>query len=136
MKKGLISLLVLLLLSGPSFAEEGKEAPAGGGIAYYAFEPDIITNYIKPGKRIGYVRVAVEFQLANASDIAAVEHHDPLLRDAMIEIFGRQDEQKIKSMTGRDEIRDACLQEVNKLLVQEAGIKGVTNIIFTKYLYQ
>ncbi|WP_434340616.1 flagellar basal body-associated protein FliL [Motilimonas cestriensis] len=133
MKKGLISLLVLLFLSAPSLAEEAK---AVDGIAYYAFEPDIITNYIKPGKRIGYVRVAVEFQLEHASDLAAIEHHDPLLRDAMIEIFGRQDEQKIKSLTGRNEIRDACLQEVNKLLVQEAGIKGVSNIIFTKYLYQ
>ncbi|MCE2594127.1 flagellar basal body-associated protein FliL [Motilimonas cestriensis] len=133
MKKGLISLLVLLFLSAPSLAEEAKGTD---GIAYYAFEPDIITNYIKPGKRIGYVRVAVEFQLEHASDLAAIEHHDPLLRDAMIEIFGRQDEQKIKSITGRNEIRDACLQEVNKLLVQEAGIKGVSNIIFTKYLYQ
>ncbi|MCE2572387.1 flagellar basal body-associated protein FliL [Motilimonas eburnea] len=132
MKKGLLCLFLLLFISAPSLAEEEK----AGGIAYYAFEPDIITNYIKPGKRIGYVRVAVEFQLASASDLAVIEHHDPLLRDAMIEIFGRQDEQKIKSLTGREEIRDACLQQVNKLLVQEAGIKGVSNVIFTKYMYQ
>ncbi|RJG50564.1 flagellar basal body-associated protein FliL [Motilimonas pumila] len=133
MKKGILPLILLFFFSSFSFAEEeGKTA----GYAYYALEPDIITNYIKPGKRIGYVRMAVELQLENSSDLTILQHHDPLLRDAIIEILGQKSEQQIKSLSGRDEIRNECLEAINKLLVQEEGNKAVAEVIFTKYLYQ
>lgn len=134
MKKGILTLIFLSLFSTMSWAEEG--ANKNPGYAYYPLEPDLITNYIKPGKRIGYVRVAVELQLENAKDLSILQHHDPLIRDAILEILGRQDEQKIKSLSGRAEIKQDCLDAVNKLLVQEEGNKAVADVIFTKYLYQ
>ncbi len=134
MQKGLISILLVFLFA---FSAHGEgETKGAGGYAYYGFEPDIITNYVKPGKKVGYVRVVVELMLENANDLETVEHHDPLLRDAIIKILGKQDEQRIKSLTGRDDIRKECLREVNKLLVQEAGRKAVADLLFTKYLYQ
>ena len=133
----LLAALLLSLSCISAFAEEeaGKVAET---VAYYGFEPDITTNYIKqPGARtLGYVRVSVELMVGRASDVEIVEKHAPLLRDAIISILGAQDEDMVRSLEGREEIRRACLRRVNELLVQETGDKRIADVLFTKYLYQ
>ena len=67
--------------------------------AYFGFEPDIITNYVAAKKKMGYVRLTVELMVPS-QNIGVVEHHSPLLRDAIITIIGQQPEAKIKSIKG------------------------------------
>ena len=44
--------------------EEGQQAP---DYQYFALSPDIITNYIKPGKRLGYVRLRVDLMVKSST---------------------------------------------------------------------
>lgn len=105
--------------------------------AYFGLEPDIVTNYISSNSsRIGYVRVTIELMLDSAKHLEAAEHHAPLLRATTIDIFGRQSEDQIKSLTGREDIRRACLDELRKLMKAETGSEMIKDVIFTKYLYQ
>lgn len=105
--------------------------------AYFGLEPDIVTNYLGNSSRnIGYVRVTVELMLTSASHIEAAEHHAPLLRATTIEIFGNQTEEQVKSLTGREEIRRACLEELRAKMKAETGNEMIKDVIFTKYLYQ
>jgi flagellar FliL protein len=59
-----------------------------------------------------------------------------LIRDTIIEILGRQSEDDIKSLNGRETIRQMCEEAINDLLVQETGKKLVRKLLFTKYIYQ
>lgn len=105
--------------------------------AYFGLEPDIVTNYLSTSSRkLGYVRVTVELMLEDESQLEAVAHHAPLLRATTIDIFGRQPEEKIKSLTGREEIRQLCLQTLREQMKRETGSEIVKDVIFTKYLYQ
>lgn len=105
--------------------------------AYFGLEPDIVTNYISSNSsRIGYVRVTIELMLDSAKHLEAAEHHAPLLRATTIDIFGRQSEDQVKSLTGREDIRRACLDELRKLMKAETGSEMIKDVIFTKYLYQ
>jgi flagellar FliL protein len=122
-----------ILCSLPSFAEDAAPKTSYG---YYGFTPDIITNYIAKGKTLGYIRVTVEIMVSHDTDIEKIDQHAPLLRDAIIQILGRQPLERIKSLTGREEIRAECLLAVNELLIQEAGDKLAKDLLFTKYLYQ
>lgn len=131
MKLKLISLIAIsyLMLFG--------SASQANDLAYFGLEPDIVTNYLGTSSRnIGYVRVSVELMLDSSSHIEAAEHHSPLLRATTIDIFGRQSEERVKSLTGREEIRQACLQELRKLMKAETGSEMIRDVIFTKYLYQ
>ena len=111
--------------------------PIRADYAYFGLEPDIVTNYIGPtASKLGYVRVTVELMLEDSKFIEATEHHSPLLRATTIEIFGSQPEDKVKSLTGREEIRRACLDELRKLMKRETGSEMIKDVIFTKYLYQ
>nr|WP_244152550.1 flagellar basal body-associated protein FliL [Pseudoalteromonas spiralis] len=105
-------------------------------MGYFGFEPDIITNYIGPSsKKMGYVRVTVDLMLNKTSDIAIVEHHTPLLRDALVEILSKEPENKIKSLTGREQIRLKSAEKLKSLLKEETGQEIIRDLLFTKYLY-
>lgn len=101
--------------------------------AYFGFEPDIVTNYVAVKKKMGYVRLTVELMVPSAS-IEIVEHHSPLLRDAIIDIIGKQPEEKIKSIKGRSEIQLKCEEKVKALLIQETGKPLIKKLLFTQWL--
>lgn len=131
-------LCVLCLSFTPSFlmAEEVPVEEAQNDYQYFPLEPDIITNYIKPGKRIGFVRLTVKLMVKSKSNYALIEAHEPLIRDKIITIFGQQTEVMVKSIAEREGIRKRCLDEVNALLFSETGKKPLEDLLFTKFLYQ
>ena len=143
------NLLTILILSSMPFfllAEEEpvateipetKTASPTGDYAYYGLEPDIITNYVNEDKKhLGYIRVTVELMIEKSNDLSKVQHHAPLIRDAIIRILGEQELKHIKSIKGREEIRAYCLEVANNLMIQEEGRKIFKDLLFTKYLYQ
>lgn len=101
--------------------------------AYYGFEPDIVTNYVAVKKNMGFVRLTVELMVPSES-IEIVEHHSPLLRDAIIDIIGKQPEEKIKSIKGRSEIQLKCEEQVKALLTKETGQPLIKKLLFTQWL--
>ncbi len=126
-----IAILFSLVLLFPRISQ------AQSTIAYFGLEPDIITNYLSPSARnLGYVRLTIELMVEDVDQLEAIEHHSPLLRATIIEIFGRQPEDKVKSLTGREDIRRIILEELQSLMLKETGKETIKNVIYTKYLYQ
>ncbi|WP_298440692.1 flagellar basal body-associated protein FliL [uncultured Ferrimonas sp.] len=132
MKSRLWPLLLLILTFSVS-AED--TATTQDNYGYYGLEPEIVTNYISSGRRLGYIRVGVELMLKDVNTMELVEHHAPLIRASVVEILGQQSAEKIKSLAGREEIRRECYDVVNTLLEQETGQELIANLLFTKYLY-
>ncbi|WP_448212520.1 flagellar basal body-associated protein FliL [Colwellia sp. MEBiC06753] len=124
MKK--LSLLIVLLFSTLSVKAYDY--------VYFGFQPDIITNYVAVKKKLGYVRLTVELMIDGSNNLEVVEHHAPLLRDAIINIIGQQPEEKIKSINGRHEIQRECEEQVQALLKQETGQQLVKKLMFTQWL--
>ena len=114
-----------------------SSAQAQTQYAYMGLEPDIVTNYLSGNARtLGFVRVTVELMLDDADNLEVAEHHMPLLRAIVIDVFGRQPEDKVKSLTGREDIRRTILQQLRDKLETETGSPVIKDVIFTKYLYQ
>ncbi|MDO6566481.1 flagellar basal body-associated protein FliL [Alteromonas sp. 1_MG-2023] len=136
MTKSLASRLIAtaLLVSSaftPAFAQEKAN------FAYLGLEPDIVTNYIgESSRKLGYVRVTVELMIYKVEQLEIAEHHMPLLRATAIDIFGSQPEEKVKSLTGREDIRRAILKALQDHMKKETGGEIIKDVIFTKYLYQ
>ncbi len=119
-------LLVLSLILTPL----GSKA---SDYAYFGFEPDIVTNYVAVQKKMGYVRLTVEL-MVTGENLEIVEHHSPLLRDAIITIIGKQTQAKIKSIKGRSEIQLLCEEQVKELLTKETGKPLIKKLLFTQWL--
>ncbi|KDM92347.1 flagellar basal body-associated protein FliL [Photobacterium galatheae] len=134
MKSLLLTFAVLLLtLNQPAFAQAAQGTPQ---YSYFTLTPDITTNYTTQGNKLGYLRLQVDLMVADPDYLPLVEHHAPLIRDAIIQIISEQPEVKIKSLAGREAIRQQCLTKVNDLLIAETNQKLLTELLFTKYLYQ
>jgi|UniRef100_A0A486XLS0 flagellar FliL protein len=130
----LIRLLFCLsiLFSLPAAAQEPTQ-----DIVYYGFDPDIVTNYISGNRRsLGYIRVTVELMIEDKAYLSSIEHHEPLILDIIVSTFNKQPEEKIKSLTGREEIRLTILDKLQQAMKKEAGQSMIKDILFTKYLYQ
>jgi len=125
MFKGLLLLIAALLMLPNAKASD---------YAYFGFEPSIVTNYVAVKKKMGYVRLSVELMISESADYEAVEHHSPLLRDAIITIIGQQPESKIKSINGRQEIQKLCEVKVKNLLTKETGKPLIKKLLFTQWL--
>jgi len=127
MKKSLIGFILMIVIA-TSFTSKAFE------VAYFGFEPAIVTNYVAVKKKMGYVRLTVELMIENASNYEVVEHHSPLLRDAIINIIGQQPESKVKSINGRYEIQQLCEEKVRSILRKETGHPLVKKLLFTQWL--
>lgn len=124
MKKSIILLLALLSTMSVKAAD----------YAYFGFEPSIVTNYVAVKKKMGYVRLTVELMIEDAANYPIVEHHAPLLRDAIIDIIGKQVESSVKSISGRQEIQKLCEEKVKALLEEETGKPLIKKLLFTQWL--
>ena len=119
--------ILVLLLSTTTLRTNASD------YAYFGFEPDIVTNYVAVKKKMGYVRLTVEL-MVEGDNLTIVEHHAPLLRDAIINIIGQQAEAKVKSMKGRAEIQLQCEEQVKDLLIKETGKPLIKKLLFTQWL--
>lgn len=136
--KRLLAILALTLTC-PSMAEEeaAPAAPAKPKVSYYGFTNDIVTNYVTAGaKDLGYVRITMELMIKDEKYLPIIEHHDPMIQATIVKIFGKEPADKVKSLTGREEIRLEILNEVHAILKKETGDELVKDVLFTKYLYQ
>ena len=114
-----LSLLLLTLFISLST----PKAFASSNFGYFGFEPDIITNYIATSnKKLGYVRVTVELMIKDMGNLE-------------VGIISKEQEERVKSLTGREEIRKRCTEKIKELLKEETGQEVVHDVLFTKYLY-
>jgi flagellar FliL protein len=139
--KNLYALLLILISSVVCSAAMAQEtpaaAPAKAKVVYYGFDPDIVTNYVTAGqKNLGYVRVTMELMIKDEKFLPMIEHHEPMILNAIVGVFGKEQEDAVKSLTGREEIRLKILNNLNELLTKEIGAAAVQDVLFTKYLYQ
>ena len=135
MKKTIWLLASLLTLLSYHSVVNAQEV-ARKNYAYFSLEPEIVTNYLgSSARKLGFVRVSIELMLEDSDFLEAAEHHSPLMRAATIEVFGSQPAEKVKSLTGREDIRRTCLEKLKELMLRETGSEMIKDVIFTKYLY-
>lgn len=134
-KKSLFAGLLLIIsqIFSPAIHAEEEVAPQMG---YFTLAPDLTTNFVTIGKKLGYIQIRVDILVADNRDLPQLERHNPQIRNALVEVLGQQPEQRIKSLAGREEIRKECLTAINELLLAETGKTLAVDLLFTKYIYQ
>lgn len=127
----ILTSLAALLLSVPMTAAANQTE-----FAYFTLTPDVTTNFHTSGRQLGYVQIRIDVMVASQSDLKIVETHQPLIRDTVLETLGRQTDATIKSLPGREELRQTLTTQINDTLLPEVGRPIVADLLFTKYLYQ
>ena len=85
---------------------------------------------------MGYIRIKIEIMVNTLGELELVKKHEPLIRDTINDVLGKETVEHIRSLKGRDLIRQECQDKVNERLQKETGKPIVRELIFTNYLYQ
>lgn len=127
-------LLSLLWWVGP-LAGQGLEPGSESGSIYIPMEPPFVTNYGGKG-RLKYLKAEVSLRVDKVQTATAVRHHMPLLRNAMVMLFSRQQDATVSTQEGVELLREAAREELNALLASESAPPGITEVYFSSLVVQ
>lgn len=145
-KRGWIVLVLLSLVSMVGRAEDApaEDAPADGTAVlkravYIPIKPAFVVNFggeSQTGGRLHFMRVEVTLRVEDTEGGNSVRHHMPYIRNNLIMLLSAQTVDKMDTLEGKELLRQEALAEVAKVLEQEDGNNGVTDLYFNQFVIQ
>ncbi len=141
---GVVALLVslggvlLFVMSGDSAqpSEEAVAAPAGKPAAIYqALDPAFVVNYTHAGRQ-RYMQVNVVLMGRDATGMAALTKHMPLLRNELVMLFTSEDFGTLFDAEGKERLRQRATLAVQASLEKEVGNPVIESVLFTNIVLQ
>jgi flagellar protein FliL len=128
------ALLVVILGLVSSFAAaEAQE----GGVKYVTLQPPFVTNFgVTKTGRLTYLKADVTLKVANPEGEAALKYHSPVLRNALVLLFSRQEDVAVSSSDGREQIRQQALTELRDIMQAESGEPVIEDLVFSNFVVQ
>ena len=112
-------------------AEEGEVA-----ISYVEIEPVIVTNFLRPkGKKPGFVQLQAQITVHSTVAADAVEKHMPLIRDTIIDFLSFTEEEVIKDVTQRRQLRENLSAKIKKTLEDVLGNAYAEDLVITHFMW-
>lgn len=102
---------------------------------YYALKPPVVVDFSARGRR-RFLQVEMTLMTRESDVISAVELHQPMLRNELILLIGGYQYEELQSAEGKELLRQACLQALQKRLQQEIGKPGIEQVLFTSFVMQ
>ena len=88
-------------------------------------------NFQRKNNRLGYAQVKLNL-VVNPADTDAIKFHQPLLRDAAVELLCEH--QKMNYRASLQEIRTDLTQRFNSILFPETRKMLIKDVLITKWL--
>lgn len=109
---------------------EAKEGEAGAGATIYPLEPFIVNIY--DGAELRYLKIKVEFEMANPQVKPELEAKMAPLRDAILILLTTKTMQEIQDLQGKNQLREQILAAVSKVVPPSK----ITKVYFTDFVVQ
>ncbi|MDX5298076.1 MAG: flagellar basal body-associated FliL family protein [Gammaproteobacteria bacterium] len=131
--------VTLYLLGGDSETESTAEAetaaPALPAPAqYFEFDRPFVVTLNAEGRQ-RYLQVFVALLAREPTVLAAVELHNPVLRNRLLSLFGQQDFLALQTEEGRLALQTATLEAINEILAKESA-GSIEQVLFTNFVMQ
>lgn len=121
----------------PQVEVEAVEAAAAAPAPaiYYPLRPALLVNFPDRGRQ-RYLQAEITLLTRDASVISSLELHQPMLRNALVMLISGRTFTELQSAEGKELLRQACLQELQRLLTEELGNPAIENLLFTSLVMQ
>lgn len=102
---------------------------------YLAMDPAFVVNFTaNPNAR--FLQISLQVSARDPLVLDRVEEHSPAIRNGLVMLFSSQDPVVLNSRKGKEDLRQRTLEEVNRVLQEQAGAAGVEDIFFTSFVMQ
>lgn len=127
------TLYALLLCTAACLPAQAQETTPG--TQYVQLSPSFVGT-IGPGPRIQYMKVDVALRANDPTAVERIEYHDPLIRNALVALFGRQTPEGLATLEGKELLKIKALEAVRSVLEEEEGQPLVDDLLFTNLVTQ
>ena len=138
----LVALKFLAPEPAPAEMAEGEAEGEGEPVEearqpaiYYPMKPPIIVNFQARGRQ-RFLQAELTLMARENEVIEAIELHMPMIRNALVLLFGGQIYEELQTAEGKELLRQEALTEVQRLLEQEIGKPGIEQVLFTNFVMQ
>ena len=133
MKFLLLFIMLLLVTINPAAA--GGSGGGGGSSNYLPINPPFVVN-INNGNGFNFLQVNTELKLANPEFAGMVTHHMAAIRHIMIMLLSSQSTDQIRTLEGKELLREQALEAIQTVLEEETGDPTIEAVYFTGFVIQ
>lgn len=144
----IIIILVVVLLGGGAAAffllgGESEESPESESTeetqraaVYLPLRPSFVVNFMNTGGKTRFLQLEVTLMGRDEAFMASLEDHMPLIKSKLVEVFGTQEFEELRTPEGKASMREIALVELQTLFTEELGDPGIEKIYFTIFVLQ
>ena len=126
-----IVFLIVFFLSSTIHASGG----GGGSSPYYSIKPPFVVN-VNDGDRVRHMQITTQLHATDVSNVSHLELHKPAIQHALVTLFSGRDMDAVKTVAGKQKLREEALKIVQKVMKENAGIPVVDAVYFTDFIIQ
>ena len=132
----------LFLFSGSDSAESSEEGVAAeeavqttGPAIYLELDQPFVVDFMVSGRQ-RYLQLNMTLKSRDQDQVDAVKIHMPLIRNSLVLLFSSQSFDELQTVDGKMALKTASVETINKILVQETGLGGIEDVLFTNFVMQ
>ncbi|WP_040260247.1 flagellar basal body-associated protein FliL [Pseudomonas massiliensis] len=132
-------IAVLLALCIPFAANAKEEEPKEGPppVSYYSLSPPLVGNYaMDGGPRLRVYKADIALKVTGPEALAAVKHHEPLIRNQLVQLFNQQSLEGMASGEAKEALRQEALKQTQQAINSEEGKPVVEDLLFNNLIVQ
>lgn len=129
------AVLFCLAVSLPALLPVQAQEAVQPSAQYVELSPSFVGT-VGPGPRIQYMKVDVALRANDPAAVPQIQYHDPLIRNALVHLFGQQTLEGLATLEGKERLRKEALEVVRSTLEEEEGQPLVDDLLFTNLITQ
>ena len=115
--------------------EKADTAKAKAPLNYVPMDPPFVVNF-GADTDVQFLQVSLEVGTRDPETVDMIKEHRPAIRNSLVMLFGNQDPEALNSREGKEKLRDQTLAEIQKVMKEETGQRGVDSVFFTSFVMQ
>lgn len=135
MLPGLIYPEWMMALAPEPEPEEEAEAEELLPPIYSKLNPSVVVSY-QNGDSVRFLQVTLEAMARDELSIDAFQLHSPHIRNNLLLLFASESLEEMSTIEGKERMRQASLEEVNKILQREDPGTRIEDVYFTAFVVQ
>jgi flagellar FliL protein len=119
----------------------GKAAPTPAAVPapvktarFYDFEPFIVN--FPNGEAARLLQISFSVLTYDEKTLEALAKHAPMLRNHLLILLGRHRPEELQAAEGKEALRQAIAQEIQKALTEQASGGSIEAVFFTQFVMQ
>ncbi len=120
---------------GESDANAAEPEKPRGPSLYVSLDPAFVVNLADPSG-LRFLQLQIEVMSRDPKVPEQIRQHMPRIRNALLLLLGQQKIVDLGERAGKENLQAAVLDEIQKVLKEEAGAPGVEAVYFTSFVMQ